>query len=473
MFCMLNPSVPQVVIVGAGISGLALAYQLHRLVPQAKLTILEEQARPGGTIWTERREGFQVEIGPNGFLDSKPSTLSLCQALGLGDRLLAASEQAGRNRYLFLGGKLRLLPNSLASFLTSDVLSWRGKLGVIAERFRAAQQHGVDETIDCFVRRRAGREAAEVLADAFVTGIHAGDPTLLSVRAAFPRLPALEAEFGSVLKGFAAVASRRRAEAAATGQPCERPGRMWSFRDGLRLLVETLRDRLADSLHCGIPVRRLERAGRRPAWLVYDEGRDGWPADAVALACPAPQQAQILADLDAPLSSQVAAIAYNRVAVVGLGYRSADVPSPIDGFGFLTPQRTRRDLLGVQWCSSIFPDRSPPGRVLLRAMCGGWNRPEIVGWDDARLLQAVRVELHATMGITAAPIFHHIVRWEQAIPQYHLGHLDRVAAIEAAAARHAGLFLVGNAYHGIALNDCTEQAEKLALLVQHYLQSLG
>jgi oxygen-dependent protoporphyrinogen oxidase len=448
---------PRIVIIGGGISGLSLAYRLRQLVPAAETLLLEERARPGGTLWTERRDGFQVEIGPNGFLDTKPSTLDLCRDVGLGDRLVAASADAQRNRYLFLDGRLQALPGSPMSFLGSGLLSWRGKLRLLLERWQPRRRDDSDESIDAFAHRRAGREAAEVLADALVTGIHAGDPALLSVRATFPRLVALEAEHGSVLRGMAAAARQRRAEAAARGKPVQRPGQMWSFREGLRVLAESLAARVAPVF--GVTARRLERAGR--GWLVHGEGRERWEADAVVLTCPAYRQAALLADVDAALADEVAAIAYNRVAVVALGYRHADVPRPLDGFGYLAPQRTRRDVLGVQWCSSIFPDRAPPGMVLLRAMCGGWHRPEVVGWDDARLLAAVRAELRLALGVTAEPVFHHLVRWDRAIPQYHLGHLERVERITARAAAYPGLFLGGNAYHGVALNDCVEQAAEL------------
>jgi oxygen-dependent protoporphyrinogen oxidase len=462
---------PRVLIVGAGISGLALAFRLQQCAPRLDVTILEQANRPGGTVWTERRAGFQVETGPNGFLDTKPSTPTLCRDLGLEKRLVPASEAAVRNRYLFLDGKLRALPSSFGSFLRSDLLSWRGKLQFLAERFRPRRTQTTDESIDAFARRRAGPEVAEVLADAFVTGIHAGDPALLSLRAAFPRLFQLEEQHGSLLKGLAQTARQRRADAAARGEPYQRGGRMWSFREGSRLLIETLQDHLAQPPLLGVRVRRLERTSSpaRPTWVVAGEGKDHWKADAVVLACPAYQAAAILADLDPELAKQVGRIAYNRVAVVALGYRQVDVPVSLDGFGYIAPQRTRRDVLGVQWCSSIFPDRSPPGTVLLRALCGGWHRPEIVDWEDARLLEAVRLELRLAMGIEAAPVFDHIVRWDRAIPQYHLGHLERVADIEARVSRHPGLFLTGNAYHGVALNDCTEQADVLSGRVARYL----
>lgn len=451
---------PKVVIVGAGISGLALAYRLQALLPSATITVLEQGNRPGGTCWTERRDGFQVEIGPNGFLDAKPSTIALCHELGLGNQLLAASESSARNRYLLLDGQLKPLPGGFGAFLRSDLLSWRGKLSLLAERWRPRRPGMTDESIDAFARRRAGHEVAEVFADALVTGIHAGDPKLLSVRASFPRIVAFEEQYGSVMKGFSTVAKQRRAQAAARGEPSQR-GKMWSFRDGMRLLIETLRDRLRQPPLLGATVLRLEQVASR-GWQVVGDGQARWQADVVVLTCPAHQQATILDTTDHALAADIGAIAYAPVAVVALGYRYKDIPLSLDGFGYIAPQRTRRDVLGVQWCSSIFPQRAPDGCVLLRAMAGGWHRPEMVGWEDGRLIAAVRAELRTALGVTVAPVFHQIARWERAIPQYHLGHIERVAAIERRAAAHLGLFLGGNAYHGVALNDCTEQAEVLA-----------
>jgi oxygen-dependent protoporphyrinogen oxidase len=463
----------RVVVVGAGISGLALACRLQQAAPSAEVTVLERQGRPGGTVWTEEHGGFRLETGPNGFLDTKPSTLALCRDLGLGDRLVAASEAAGRNRYLFLDGELRPLPNSFGSFLRSDLLSWRGKVALLAERFRRPRRDAADESVAAFARRRAGREVAEVFADALVTGIHAGDPELLSIRAAFPRLSDLEDRYGSVLRGVAATARQRRKEAAGRGEVYRRPGQMWSFADGLRLLIEALRDRLARPPLLGAAVRRIQKVDPAGAggWVVQGDGPDRRPADAVVLACPAPHQAAILADLDPDLAERIGGIAYNRIAVVGIGFRRGDVPVNMNGFGYIAPQRTRQDVLGVQWCSSIFPARAPDEAVLLRAMCGGWHRAEVAGWDDPRLLAAVRADLRQAMGITAEPVFHRIIRWDRAIPQYHLGHAERVAWIEKRAALHPGLFLTGNAYHGVSLNDCTEQAEVFAGQVARYLAS--
>ena len=461
----------EVIIVGAGISGLALAYRLTKKLPSAKITVLEERDRPGGTIWTERREGFQVEIGANGFLDTKPSTIALCRDLGLGERLVPASESSGRNRFLFLEGKLRRLPRGIVSFLRSDILSWRGKAALLGEPFRGRRTDSGDESIDAFARRRFGREAAEILVDAIVTGIHAGDPAQLSVKAAFPRLAEFEKQYRSVLLGFFRSAKRRRAERITLPQSPSKSSSMWSFREGLRVLIEALTSSLAVPPLLGVRIKSLtrQRPDGSPGWTVYGEGHDRWSADALVLTCPACRQAEILDRQDEILSGWVANIPYNRVAVVALGFKGSDVPISLDGFGFLAPERTRRDLLGVQWCSSIFAERAPQGTVLLRAMCGGWNRPDILDWDDDHLLTAVRSELRATMGVQAAPIFHSVIRWDKAIPQYTLGHLDRVARIHLRTGMHPGLFLGGNAYHGIAMNDCTEQAEVLAEKVGMYL----
>jgi oxygen-dependent protoporphyrinogen oxidase len=463
---------PKIVIVGAGISGLSLAYRLQERGPDFDITVLEECDRPGGTVWTERRHGFQVETGPNGFLDNKATTLDLCRELGLEGRLLAASPEAGKNRYLFLDGRLRALPSSLTAFLTSDLLSFQGKVAFFRERFRPGRPNGADESIADFARRRGGKEAA-LFADALVTGIYAGDPARLSIRACFPRLVALEKEYGSILKGLAQSARKRRREARLKGEPAPRRGnQVWSLRDGLGKLIETLGGRLRNPPLLGVSVRGLEKQ-TNGGWLVITEGKEHFPADAVILTCPAFKQAAILADLDEELADRVESIPYNRLAVVALGFRKSDVPHDLAGFGYIVPQQSRGDVLGVQWCSSIFPRRAPEGAVLLRAMAGGWVRPEVAAWDDAHLLERVRADLGQALGIRAAPIFHHIVRWNRAIPQYHLGHLEKVAWIEERITKHAGLFLGGNAYHGVAMNDCTEQAGILAKNVVEFVCRSG
>jgi oxygen-dependent protoporphyrinogen oxidase len=444
----------RIVVVGAGIWGLALAHRLEALLPAGEVLVLEQQSRAGGKIDTIERDGFVVEAGPNGFLDNNPVTVELSRTLGLGDQLRPASEVAGRNRFLLLDGRLRKLPSSLPAFLASDILSLPAKLELMVERFRARGRRA-DESIDAFARRRAGREVARTLADAVVTGILAGDPRLLSMPACFPRLVRFEREHGSVMAGLAA--SRREQKRT---NPVAR-ARMWSFQGGLRVLVDALSSSLRQRPLTGINVRRIRQdAG---TWVLDADGQSPFRADAVILTCPTYPQAEIVADLDPTLAEHVGGIAYNRIAVVALGYLRADVRHPLDGFGYLSPQRERRDVLGVQWCSSIFPgERAPHDLVSVRALCGGWHRGEMLDWSDDRLLAAVRAELARALGVRGEPIFHQIVRHDRAIPQYFLGHLARVAWIEQRLLAYPGLYLGGSAYRGVAINDCIEQAGLMA-----------
>ena len=398
--------------------------------------------------------------------NSRDCDVDLARDVGLVECLQAASESASKNRFLLLDERLRMLPAGMGTFLASPLLSWYAKYRFLTERFRRPPIPIGDESIDAFARRRLGDEIADTFVDAFVTGILAGDPKFLSVRAAFPRLANWERDHGSIFGGMAHARRLRRAGSASTSR---RAGKMWSFQGGLTSLVEAVVGRLRTAPVFGVSVRRVLRDGS--AWSVEAEGHDAWKADAVALCCPAYRQAEALADLDPALAESIGAIPYNRVAVVAVGYRREDVPHSLDGFGYLSPQRTHRDVLGVQWCSSIYPDRAPEGMVLLRAMCGGWHRGEMVDWDDDRLVAAVRAELAVSVGVKEPPRFVHVVRWQKAIPQYPLGHLERVASIEARLTAHPGLFVGGNSYRGVAINDCVEQSGLLAARIAAIMRS--
>lgn len=461
---------PHVVVVGGGLTGLTVAFRLKQFAPGIALTVLEPRDRPGGNIGTEEYRGFRVESGPNGFLDRTPAVPELVRDLGLGDRLVAASDGSRKNRYVFVGGQLRKLPGGPFGLLTTSLLSLRGKWKLLTEPWRKTPPPAQEESVSAFVTRRAGKEAADIFADALVTGIHGGDPAMLSVAAAFPRLPVMEREAGSVVRGFMRAAKQRKLDAKARGAPPPGPMRMWSFREGLQVLTDALTQQLGDKVKCGAGVQSLAESASVAPWKVYGEHGKAWSADAVVLACPAYEQAAILHELNPELAKEIGAIPYNRIAVVALGYREHDCPGSLDGFGYIAPQNTRRDVLGVQWCSSIFPDRAPSGFVLWRALCGGVHRAEQVEWDDDRLAKAVHEEIKLAMGVTGEPVFRRIVRWQAAIPQYVLGHLDRVARIDALASSHPGLFLTGNAYRGVAMADCVEQAGLVAAKVAHFVQ---
>jgi oxygen-dependent protoporphyrinogen oxidase len=477
----------RVVIIGAGISGLTTAFHIGRIARArgvaVRVMVLGSDSRPGGRVWTERADGFQIELGASSFQDTKRSTLELCCDLDLIPDLISARPEA-RDRFIFWRDRLHKLPTAPGGLLWSRLLSWRGKLRLLREVFVGARNDGAEESIHEFACRRIGREAAEILVDAMVTGIHAGDPNLLSVAAAFPRMIELEREYGSLIRAMPKVRRRRSAEAAAARDlpaaadaadrrnmpaPTAGPGgTLWSLKRGMGELIERLVDACGAEVCRGVAVRQIVARGDS-GWTVRGDGTDTWQADAVVLACPSFAQAMIVESLSPSLAELLAAIRHNSIASVALGFREAELGGPPRGLGYLSPQRTRRDVLGVLWSSTIFADRAPPGMVLLEARCGGWNRPDIVGWDDERLVRAVRDELRFTMGIGAVPSLVRVTRWPQAIPQYHLGHLERVAEIERQRRQFRGLYLTGNSFRGVSVNDCTEDAARCAAEVVHDL----
>jgi oxygen-dependent protoporphyrinogen oxidase len=456
----------RVVVIGGGLSGLSAAVRIRQRIPDVQLTVLEERTRAGGNIHTENRDGFVVEHGPNGFLDGKPSTLQLSRKMGLESSLIPGSEAARKNRFLYWNDQLQKLPGDPLGLLRTPLLTWRGKLAMLLEPFRRRPGNlPAEESVAAFARRRFGKEAADIFIDALVTGIHAGDPEKLSVRAAFPRLPTMEAEAGSVFRGFLRAGKIKKAAALARGEKPS-PQRMWSFRNGLKTLIDAMTDQFGSSMVLSVRVKRIEKTDS--GWLVRGEGNDSWSADVVVNTSPAFRQAEQIADLDHPFAEELARIRYTPVNVAVLGYKLEHAQRQPDGFGYIAPQSTRRDVLGVQWCSSIYPERAPPGYVLWRALCGGINRRDVMLLSDDELLNVVHREMQIAMGVTGPPVFTQVVRWPQAIPQYEIGHVARVARLESLAAKHRGLILGGNAFHGIAMNDCTERAEWIAEAVQDY-----
>lgn len=459
---------PRIAIVGGGLTGLATAFWLQRRAAHLDVVVLEARERAGGNVGTDEVHGYRVERGPNGFLDRTPALPRLVQALGLSDQLVPASRGSRRFRFLCVHGRLYRLPHGPLGLLATPLLSWRGKRDLLAELWRRPRRPSAaeaDESVYDFVARRAGREAADLFADALVTGIQGGDPRRLSMAACFPRIVALEQQYGSIIRGLIRHARERKRQARRAGQPPPSPPQLWSFREGLQRLIDALVQALGGSLRLGVAVTALQLAtgnGPAPRWLLHSTGSPPIEADAVVLACPAYAQAELLAPLDPSLAAEVAAIPYNRIAVVALGYRQVDCPEVPEGFGYIAPQSQRRDVLGVQWCSAIFPERAPAGMVLWRALCGGVHRGDILEWDDQTLLRAVQQELAQVLRVQAPPAFVRIIRYPRAIPQYEIGHLARLQRIDAAGQRWPHLFLSGNAYRGIALNDCAEEAERLA-----------
>ena len=448
----------RVAIVGGGISGLALAWQLLR--QQVSCCVLETDSHPGGLIRSEERDGYQLEWGPNAVVGNEPATTRLLQALGSDVQVIPAAESA-RRRWIVRGGKLRALPTSPAQFLSSDLLSLAGRARAMLETAQSVRRDAEDESVWEFARRRFGREAADVLADAMVSGIYAGDARRTSVMAAFPRLRAMEREHGGVLRALGAA--RRGAGSAAPAPGAAPPGiggTLTSFAGGMHALPRALAARLGSQLHSATRVVRITHAGS--AWRLEVEHGAPMESEHLVLACAPVQAAALLRSLDHTLADLLERLPVAPLAVVALGFQERDVAHVERGFGFLVPTRERLGILGTVFESWLFPDRAPPDRVLWRCMIGGARDRGAIDLDDGTLVQRATHAFGKLLNVRAAPVMTAVVRHTDGIPQYALGHLQRMTQIDELLTRHPGLALTGHAYRGVGVNACIRDAETLA-----------
>jgi oxygen-dependent protoporphyrinogen oxidase len=444
----------RVAIVGGGIAGLSIA---HALGDRADVQVFEATGRVGGNLRSERIDGFLCEHGPNGFLDSEPATLALIAALGMQDRVLPSSD-AARKRFIFRAGRLHALPGGPVGFLTSPLLSVRGRARVLAEPFAAARPGG-DESIHAFAARRIGAEAADVLIDSMVSGIFGGDARRLSLRACFPKMWQMETEHGGLVRALIAKRSTGRA-GGGVGAPA---GRLTSFRDGIEELPRALARALGSRVHVGTPVVALAApAAPRREWMLTLAGGDQVPADAVVLTGPPKQAADLAAPFEEALSALLRGIPSAPMAVVCLGFDRSALDHPLDGFGFLVPRGEAIRALGALWDSSVYAGRAAADRALVRVMLGGAHDPDAPALSDDELVTLARDDLRRAMGLTTAPTFTRVIRHAIGIPQYTAGHLGRLAQIEARLAALPGLFVAGNGYRGVAINACIADAGPLA-----------
>ena len=467
-------SMHTVAVVGGGVGGLAVAFELkersERLPGEIELISLEATGRTGGNIRTLQRDGFVCEWGPNGFLDNSPPTMTLIRRLGLQDRVLQAGSRAA-SRFVYREGKLREIPSGPRSLLTSDILPLSGKLRLLGEPLIPRRRDDSDESIYDFASRRIGRQAAAVLVDAMVTGICAGDVRGLSLPATFPKLHEMETKHGSLFRAMLARRRESRDSGGTAGGPTGPGGRLTSFRGGMQELTDSLAAAVGGSLHLNTRVTAVSDLGRRGFRVHRDVGAP-MDVDAVVLACPSWRAVDLVATTDPEMSRAMSGISSAPLAVIHLGYREGSLGEMRDGFGFLVPRGQRVRILGTIWSSNVFEERAPAGSLLMTTMIGGAHDPEAVRLDDDELIRIVRTDLEKTMGALAPPYFVEIVRHERGIPQYTLGHSDRVALIGARLRKHPGLFVCGNSYRGISVNACVQEGPEIAENVLEHLSTL-
>lgn len=445
------------VIVGAGISGLATAYALLQQRPDLELTILETADRVGGKVWSDHTaEGYLCESGVNAFLDNKPKTLELSSALGLTP---VTSFDASRHRFVFSQERLHELPASPPAFLTSPLLSLPGRLRVILETL-IPKGNTPDESLADFAVRRLGREAFEKLIDPMASGVFAGDARQLSLKSCFPRIHEVETEYRSLILGLIKLQLKARKEGHSNKPTAGPGGKLTSFGAGMSALPLALAHHLGERIRLSTPVQALTREGE--TYTLHLATGETLEAERVILAAPAHVQTRILQELVPAVAAELQAIPYPSLAVCCLGYGRKKVQHDLNGFGFLIPSREGRSILGTLWDASIFPRRAPQEHVLLRSMVGGAKRPELALLADDQLVAKVKGDLRDIMGVDAEPDFVRVYRHEQAIPQYVVGHAARLQRIDDLLRPHPNLLLTGNAFKGVALNDCIANAFSLA-----------
>lgn len=457
------------VIAGGGISGLTAAYRLRRLARTAgidlRITLVEPDSRLGGKILTEQVDDLVIEAGPDSFLSQKLPAIQLCQELGISDRLIGTSEGGG-GTYILREGRLEplpegitmLVPTRLRPLIGSRLLSTRAKLRMGLDVLIPPLQSSDDESVAAFVTRRLGREAFERMAQPLLSGIYAGDAEQLSIEATFPRLRQIEREHGSLVRGM--LAQRRQRQTTSGGGQRYTP--FVSLRSGIGELVDALAAQLEDvDIRLGTGASGIEQ---RPGGGYRVRLSDGetLEADVLLLATPADVSAGLLAPVRPDLAALLQAIPYVSSATITLAYRQADVGKLGEGRGFVIPRVENRELTAVTWASNKFAHRAPDGLMLLRTFVGRAGREGAVDLPDDLILRLVTEELREILGLTAHPVLSRIYRWHQALPQYVLGHLDRLAKIDRELADLPGIFLLGAAYRGVGIPDCIQSGNQAA-----------
>lgn len=463
----------RVVVIGAGLSGLAAAHRIHQSAAAARrpveVTVLESRPRVGGVIWTERSDGFTIEGGPDSFITNKPWGIDLCRTLGLADQLIE-TDPTHRRSFVVRNGQLLpvpegfvlMAPQRILPILTTPVLSWRGKLRLLMDLVIPRRDSEAEESLASFVRRRLGREALERLVQPLVGGIYTGDPNDLSLKATLPQFLAMEQEHGSLIL----AARRQKAGNRDRTSSGARYGMFVSLAEGMDVLPRTLADALPPGcVRLNTAARRLTRNGSGAPWLV--ELLDGPPieADAVIMTTEAHATARLIDAEDPGLALQLRAIPYASSAIVNVAYRRDQIQHPLDGFGVVVPAIEGRSILAISFSSIKFPRRAPDGTALLRVFVGGATQPELFDLDDDALMTLVSRELGELIGVGGEPIFRQVARHSRAMPQYILGHRERVDAVRRRLVRHPRLFLTGIAFDGVGIPDCIRAAETTASAV--------
>jgi oxygen-dependent protoporphyrinogen oxidase len=463
----------RVAVVGGGFSGLAAANRLIELCRHSgrplDLTLFEAGPHLGGLVGTRQIAGYRVETGADSFITNKPWGLDLCRRLGLEARLIPTEAAFRRSLVVRRGhpvpvpeGFQLLGPTALGAVWRTSLLNWWGKLRLALEYFIPRAHGSGDESLGHFVRRRFGRQALERIVQPLVGGIYTADPEKLSLMATMPRFLEMEREYGSVIRGLKRQARNVNVkESAASGA---RYGLFVTLKNGISELIDALARSVGEGgrvvQHAEVTQVIPEGNAQGFALEFADGGKDNF--DAVILALPAYRAAALIEPFTPGAARLLREIEYASTAIVVSGHKLADVKHPLDAFGLVVPAIERRRILAVSFTSRKFAGRAPPGCVQLRTFVGGAMQPELAELTEEELLRVVRQELQELLGVSWKPDFAIVARWMRSMPQYHVGHLERVAKIESELQPFARLALAGNAYRGVGVPDAIHSGEQAA-----------
>jgi oxygen-dependent protoporphyrinogen oxidase len=459
-----EPEHGHVVVIGGGIAGLAAAHRLVRAAPHVRVTLLEAEDRLGGKIVTEHLDGFVIEGGPDSFLAAKPRGIGLCQELGIAGDLQGVTPQR-RRAFVLSRGRLHdlpeglsgLVPTRLAPLARSTLLSPLAKARVALD-YAIPPRHGEDdESLGGFMRRRLGREVWERLVEPLMAGIYAADGDTLSLQATFPQLREAERQYGGLIRGV--LAARKTAPTAAAPPTSA----FLTPLSGLSALVTALEDRLRlGCVDIRLATPALSVTATAHGYDIRLRNGDPLAADAVIFATPSFATANLLAKCDPGLAADLRDIPHASTAIVSLAHRRDDIPHPLDGHGYVVPRVEKGPILACTWSSRKWAGRAPEGWELIRVFVGRSGQEDALSLSDDALVALARTELAARLGVQAPPALQRVARWPQGMPQYILGHPERIARIEHAQRSHPGLFLAGNAYRGVGIPDCIASGERAA-----------
>ena len=468
-----NQNAKQVVIVGGGIAGLSTAWYLQKQVQEHGFnlgySVLERSDRWGGKILTERVDGFGnspfvVEGGPDSFLTQKPWAVQLARELGLEDRLLGTNDDKRKVFVLNHGrltplpdGLLLIVPTKIMPFALSPLISPLGKLRMGLDLFIPPKRDSEDETLADFINRRFGKEALDKIAEPLMSGIYNAEAERQSLMATFPRFRDLELKYGSLIKGMLAARQAQKNRATPVSSKYGALSMFVSLSGGTAELIHTLVGQLMGDLRLNVQVTRLFK--RESAYGIELEDGKILRADAIVLAVPAYNAAKLIKDLAPEAADKMSTIRYVSTGTLSLAYRHDDI-GLIDGFGLVIPRSQDRLINAVTFTSNKFNDRAPSGYGLLRVFFGGSRNPGMMDVPDDELLETVQRELRTLLKIEAEPIFNRIYRWHRANPQYDVGHLSLVKAVEDGLP--AGVLVTGSPYRGVGIPDCVHQGKLAA-----------